>query len=134
MKERIEAATAVGPYSQAIRVSADAQLLFVSGQLPIENGAIIEGTIQDLTEKTLDNLEQVLLAGGSRLGMIVRAEVFLIDLEKDFSEMNEVFEKRFAGEIPPARRTVQVAALPLRSPIEISCIAIVDPSSHGNAS
>lgn len=124
--ETTEAPPASGPYSQGISVSTqDQRLIFVSGMLPIEPtvGKMIEGDIRLLTRQVIMNLDAVLRAGGSHLHNVVRVEVFLIDLKTDFVGMNEEYAIWFTGQVAPARQTIQVAALPLGSRIEMSCIA-----------
>lgn len=117
---------AIGPYSQGITLQSTQSLVFVSGQLPVNptTGKLIEGDIKALTKQVIDNIEAILVAGGSRLDDVVRTDVFLKDLKKDFIGMNEEYAKRFHGDRPPARQTIQVAELPMSSPIEISCIAV----------
>lgn len=119
---------AIGPYSQAIVVKGNHSLVFVSGQLPVDlkTGELIQGDIKALTKQILDNIEAILKASSSSLHHVVRTEVFLIDLKRDFNGMNEEYAKRFNIQSPPARQTIQVAALPKGSSIEISCIAICD--------
>lgn len=123
-----QAPKAVGPYSQGIKVKADQALLFVSGQLPIDpaTGKLIEGDIRKQTHLVIDHIEQILLAGGSSLKKVVRVDIFVKDLKKDFAALNEEYSKRFTGMNPPARQTVQVSELPLGSPLEMSCIAAVE--------
>lgn len=117
---------AIGPYSQGVIVETNRQLIFVSGQLPIDpvSGKLVEGDIQTLTSQVIDNIEAILKAAGSGLENVLRTDVFLTDL-KDFAKMNEVYGRRFKGSVLPARQTIQVAALPLGAPIEISCIAAI---------
>lgn len=105
---------------------ADSQLIFVSGQLPIdpETGKLIEGDIKTLTKRVIDNLEAILQAAGSSLQQVVRTDVFLKDLKRDFAGMNEEYAKRFTHSAAPARQTIQVAELPLGALVEISCIAL----------
>lgn len=124
--ETAEAPKALGPYSQAI-IAQGSSLLFVSGQLPIDpkTGKLLEGDIKSLTKQVLDNIDAILKAGGSSFEQVVRTEVFLKDVKSDFAGMNEEYGKRFTGKMPPARQTIQVADLPLGSPIEISCIALI---------
>lgn len=119
-----KAPAALGPYSQAVAVQ---NLIFVSGQLPLdpETGKIVQGEIGVLTKRVIQNLEAILLAAGSDLSKVVRTDVFLKDLKKDFTAMNEEYALHFGNAVPPARQTVQVSGLPLDSPIEISCIAIM---------
>jgi len=123
--ETSEAPLALGPYSQGIAVNNGQSFVFVSGQLPIDpkSGKLVTGDIKAMTKQVIDNLEAILHSGGSSLDLVVRAEVFLTDL-KNFAAMNEEYGKRFKGSATPARQTIQVAALPMESPIEISCIAL----------
>ncbi|NTX63701.1 reactive intermediate/imine deaminase [Myxococcus sp. CA051A] len=112
----------VGPYSPGMRLES---LLFVSGQAATDpaTGKQAEG-IEAQTEQVLRNLERILLAGGSSLQHVLRCGVFLVDM-KDFSRMNAVYERVFAGH-RPARTTVQAAALPEAGLlVEIDCIAYV---------
>lgn len=116
---------AVGPYSQAVSCPRNSELIFVSGQLPVDpkTGQFVEGDIKALTEQVIDNIEAILQSAGTSLKNVVRTEVFMIDL-KEFVQMNEVYARRFVGDVLPARQTIQVAALPKGARIEISCIAI----------
>ena len=116
---------AVGPYSQAVSCSNNNELIFVSGQLPVDpkTGKFVDGDIRALTEQIINNIEAILHVAGSDLKKVVRTEVFMIDL-KEFAQMNEVYSKRFVGDVLPARQTVQVAGLPMGARLEISCIAI----------
>ena len=125
--ETQQAPKAIGPYSQAIVVPAKESLCFVSGQLPIDPNTqeMIKGDIGALTRLVLDNIEAILLACGSSLEQVVRTDVFLKDIQKDFQGMNEEYSRRFSTQNPPARQTIQAAELPKGSPIEISCIAVV---------
>lgn len=124
--ETPDAPAALGPYSQAVAAQAAGSLIFVSGQLPIDpaTGQLVEGDIKALTRQVIKNIENILSASGSRLSDVVRTDVFLTDLKKDFSGMNEEYSKHFSGPVPPARQTIQPSALPMGSSIEISCIAI----------
>jgi 2-iminobutanoate/2-iminopropanoate deaminase len=114
-----KAPAAIGPYSQAI-VCGD--LLFVSGQLPIDpaEGKLIEGNMGEQTERVMQNLTAVAEAAGADLSKVVKTTIFLQDL-KDFAEVNAAYAK-FFQDTPPARSTVQVAALPLDARIEIEAI------------
>ena len=119
-----KAPAAIGPYSQGVKVTAG-ELLFTAGQIPMdpETGEIISGDIQDQTRRVLENLKAVVEAGGSSLDKVVKATVFLKDMN-DFAAMNEVYGEYF-NENPPARSAVQVARLPKDVGIEIECIAVV---------
>jgi 2-iminobutanoate/2-iminopropanoate deaminase len=107
---------AIGPYSQAIATDS---LLFISGQLPInpEDGKMVEGTIDARTHQIINNAEEIARAAGTDLANVVKTTIFLTDLA-DFQAVNSAYGDHFA-ETPPARSTVQVAALPLGSNIEI---------------
>lgn len=127
MKEKIEteqAPKAIGPFSQGILIP-EANLIFVSGQLPIDpkTSKLVEGGIRAITNQVLKNMEAILLAAGSNLQLVIRTDVFMKDMN-DFSAMNEEYARYFEGPVFPARQTVQVAGLPLGAAIEISCIAI----------
>jgi len=116
-----DAPAAIGPYSQAIAIGS---LLFTSGQIPIDpkTQALVEGGIREQAERVMLNLEAVLKAAGCTFADVIKTNVFLIDLG-DFAVMNEIYGKRF-GEAPPARSTIQVAALPKGSRVEIEMIAL----------
>lgn len=121
-----EAPQTTGPYSQAVLVQAPQQLAFVSGQLPVDpkTGKLIEGDIVAMTRRILNSIKAILDEAGSSLEQVVRVEIFCTDL-KDYSAINTEYANYFNGDVKPARQMVQVAALPMGSPIEISCIAIV---------
>jgi 2-iminobutanoate/2-iminopropanoate deaminase len=119
---RTEAAPAPfqgAPYSQAIRAG---EFVFVSGQLGLKpDDESIGGGIVEQTEQIFRNLRAILEEAGSGLDSLVKTTVFLIDLD-DFGAMNEVYANH-VGSSPPARATVQVAALPSGARIEIEAIA-----------
>jgi 2-iminobutanoate/2-iminopropanoate deaminase len=116
-----EAPLAVGPYSQAI---AAGQLVFCSGQIPLEpgTGILIEGDISRQTERVLQNIAAVLRAYDLGMEHVVKTTVFLTDLD-NFAEMNAEYSKFFPDD-PPARSTIQVAALPKGANVEIEAIAL----------
>lgn len=119
-----QAPKAIGPYSQAIRVDAG-RMIFCSGQIPLdaETGKMLEGDAAAQTEKIMQNLEAVLAAADATFAHVVRTTIYLTDLA-DFTAVNEVYGRRFPNN-PPARATVQVAALPRGSKVEIDCIAVI---------
>ena len=108
------------PYSQAIRAGG---FVFVSGQLALEPGAheLRGGSIQEQTEQVFANLRAILEEAGTDLHNLVKTTVFLANLG-DFQGMNEVYAKH-VGDAPPARSTVEVAALPSGALVEIEAIA-----------
>jgi len=122
MKQVISSKTAppaVGPYSQAISVNG---FIFTSGQLPADNaGNLIIDDITAATRRSLENLQSILQAAGGDMDDIVKATIFLTDMN-DFAAVNEVYAKFFSGE-PPARSCVAVAALPKGAEVEIEAIA-----------
>ena len=114
-----QAPAAIGPYSQG-KISGN--LLFVSGQLPIDpsTGKMVESTIADRTHQILKNCTAIAKEAGVDLTKVVKTTIFLTDLA-NFQEVNEAYGSHFP-ENPPARSTIQVAALPLGSDIEIEFI------------
>ncbi len=108
------------PYSQAIR---SGNFVFVSGQLALrpDHAEIVGEGITEQTEQVFANRQAILEAAGSGLDRLVKTTVFLTDLG-DFAGMNEVYA-RHVGEVPPARATIEVSALPSGAKIEIEAIA-----------
>ncbi len=114
---------ALGPYSQGIKTAC---LIFLSGQLgldPITND-FAEGGIAEQTRQALTNLMYIIESGGSSLENVVKTTVFLKDMN-DFQAMNAVYGEFFKSN-PPARSTVQVAALPKNGLVEIEAIVKAD--------
>lgn len=124
--ETSRAPSAIGPYSQAISFG---DLVFCSGQIPLdpETGELVGGgDIRAETHQVMKNLAAVLEASGGGLDRVVKTTIFLADLA-DFGVVNEIYAEYFPGEAPPARSTVEVAALPRGARVEIECIAALDP-------
>jgi len=117
-----KAPAAIGPYSQAVRVG---DLVFTAGQVPLNpaTGQLVEGGIEHQTRQALTNVSAILEAAGTSLANVVKTTVFLADMG-EFKAMNGVYAE-FFPDAPPARSTVQVAALPLGARVEIEAIAIV---------
>lgn len=111
---------AVGPYAQGTR---SGPYVFTSGQIGLDpaTGRLVEGGIGPETRRALLNLKAVLSAGGSDFSRVVKATVYLVDLE-DFPAMNEVYADML-GDARPARATVGVSALPLQARVEIEMVA-----------
>ena len=109
------------PYNQAIRVG---DLVFVAGQLGIslETGELAGAAVGEQTEQVMANLGAILDAAGSGLDKLVKTTVFLMDLG-DFAAMNDVYAKH-VGDQPPARATIEVAALPAGALVEIEAVAL----------
>ena len=116
-----DAPAAIGPYSQAIHTG---ELVFVSGQIPLEpkSGKLEVSSIEAETQQVLRNLRAILEAAGSSLPRVVKTTIYLTNLE-DFAAVNAVYGE-FFSDAPPARATVQVAALPMGARIEIDAIAL----------
>ena len=110
----------IGPYSQAIRVNG---FLYVSGQVALDpkTGDLVGKTIQEQTERVLENVKSIVEAAGTKMAHLVKTTVFLKDMN-DFAAMNEVYARYFPS-APPARSTVQVARLPKDALVEIEVIA-----------
>lgn len=124
------APAAVGPYSQAVRVG---DWIFTAGQLGLVPGTkeLAGPDIESQTRQALENLRAILEAAGSCLHHVVKTTVFLQDLG-EFGQMNRVYAE-FFPENPPARSTVQVAALPMGARVEIEAVAVAcdcGPSGH----
>ncbi len=117
------APAAIGPYSQAIRAGS---LLFVSGQIPIDpaTGALVQGDIAAQTHRVFKNLAAILEAAGASFDHVVRATVYLADMN-DFAIVNEVYGTYFSSPAP-ARATVQAARLPRDARVEIDVIAVIE--------
>lgn len=116
------APAAIGPYSQAIRVG---NFLFASGQLGLDpkTGKLQEG-VEAQARQALANVKSVLEAAGSSPDKVVKTTLFLANMG-DFAKVNAIYGEVFQHE-PPARSTVQVAALPLGGLVEIEVIALVE--------
>lgn len=116
-----EAPAAIGPYSQAIAVG---NTLYCAGQIPLDplTGNLVEGGVTEQTTRVLENIGGVLRANGMDYSHVVKATVFLVDLGT-FADMNAVYQKYFTAPFP-ARSTIQVAALPRGSQVEIEVIAV----------
>ena len=117
-----DAPKAMGAYSPAIRAG---NLLFVSGQIPIEpkTGTLLTGDITEQTEQVMRNITALLKAAGADFNNVVRTTVFLADMN-DFNGMNAVYSKHIVDP-PPARATVQVGRLPRDVKVEIDVIAVL---------
>lgn len=114
---------AIGPYSQAIQVDAG-KLTFLSGQIPLDpkTGEMVQGDVVAQAERVMESLRAVLAAGGLDFSHVVRCTIFLTDMA-DFAKVSEVYGRAFTG-APPARVTIQVAALPRGAKVEIDAIAV----------
>lgn len=128
VKSRIQsdhAPKAVGPYSQAIKSKG---LIFCSGQVAInpESGKVMQdASVVEQTHQIMKNLKAVLEAAGADFSHVVKTTIFTTDLTH-YGKINEIYGSYFEGFDPPARSTIQVAALPLDMMVEIEMIAMTD--------
>lgn len=115
-----KAPAAFGPYAQAVSVNG---MVYTSGQIPVTtDGLLIEGTIEEQTNQVFANLSAVLEEANSSLDQVVKATVFLTDMN-DFAAVNDIYAKHF-GAHTPARSCVQVGRLPKDAEVEIEVIAL----------
>lgn len=124
MKEKVyteDAPAAIGPYSQAIKANG---FVFVSGQVALDprTGQLVGEDVKAQTRRVLENIKAILEASGSSLDKVVKATVYLKDLNH-FNQMNEIYGEYFK-ENPPARATVQVSRLPRDAAVEIEVVAL----------
>jgi 2-iminobutanoate/2-iminopropanoate deaminase len=119
------APAAIGPYSQAV-VASGTRTVYCSGQIPLDpqSGQMVEGDVERQTHQVMNNLAAVLQAAGASLEAVVKTTIYLTDL-KNFSAVNQVYASYFP-QTPPARSTVQVAALPRGAAVEIEAVAVTD--------
>jgi len=117
-----KAPAAIGPYSQGI---AAGPWLFVSGQLGMDpdSGELVDPDLSAQSRQALENLRQIVMAGGGDLTDVVAVDVFLTDMGT-FAEFNEIYQE-FFSEHRPARAVVEVSALPKQACVEIKCIVNV---------
>ncbi|MBT8401709.1 MAG: RidA family protein [Rhodothermia bacterium] len=115
------APAAIGPYSQAVLVDGT---LYCSGQIAIdpETAHLVMESLEEETEQVLQNLGAVLRAASMAYEHVVHCTVYLTDIN-DYAVVNDVYARYFSEE-PPARETVQVAALPRGARVEIACVAV----------
>ncbi|MCE1226755.1 MAG: RidA family protein [Geobacteraceae bacterium] len=115
-----KAPAAIGPYSQAVVAGG---LLFCSGQIPLDpvSGELVVGTVEQETERVMENLRGVLEAAGTNFDHLVKTTIYLTDMA-DFAAVNQVYGQYFST-IKPARATVAVAALPRGARVEIEAVA-----------
>lgn len=116
-----QAPAAIGPYSQGIIVN---NLFFSSGQIPLTaEGTLVDGDIKEQTHQVFKNLQAVLEEAGASLDTVVKATVFIKNMD-DFASVNEVYGEYFQTH-KPARSCVEVARLPKDVLLEIEVIALV---------
>jgi 2-iminobutanoate/2-iminopropanoate deaminase len=115
------APAAIGPYSQGIVVN---NLFYSSGQIPLTpEGTMVTGDIKDQTHQVFRNLQAVLQEAGASLETVVKATVFIKNMD-EFAAVNEVYGEYFSVH-KPARSCVEVARLPKDALVEIEVVALV---------
>ncbi|WP_462433272.1 RidA family protein [Fusobacterium sp. THCT1E1] len=116
-----KAPAALGPYSQAVEVNGT---LYVSGQIPFvpETMTLVSDCVKAQTKQSLENIKAILKAAGYTFKDVVRAGVFIKDMN-DFAAVNEVYAE-YLGDVKPARACVEVARLPKDVKVEIEVIAV----------
>ncbi len=114
------APAAAGPYVHAVRSNG---LIFCSGQIALDpaTGELVGESVEEQTERCLENLKIVCAAAGATLADAVRMTVYLTDIG-DWPKVNEVYARAFEGGDPPARTAYAVAALPKGAQVEIDAI------------
>ncbi|HEV2697873.1 MAG TPA: RidA family protein [Terriglobales bacterium] len=118
-----EAAKGTGlPFARAVEANG---WLYVSGQVPMVNGEVVEGNIEAQARQAIGNLLSALQEAGYRPEHVVRCGVWLDD-PRDFQSFNKVFREYF-GENPPARACV-VSSMVIDCKVEIDCVAYKQPS------
>lgn len=116
-----KAPEALGPYSHAMVMN---NLVFTSGQIPLDTeGNIVSDDVKEQTKQVLDNLSVVLEEAGSDLNSVVKATIFISDMN-EFQQINEVYGSYFS-EHQPARSCVEVARLPKDVKVEIEVVGKV---------
>lgn len=117
-----KAPTAVGPYSQAIKIG---DFIFTSGQIPFdpETNELVGEDIESQTRQVFQNVAAVLEAAGATLDDIVKTTIFMKNMNQ-FERVNEIYGEYFT-ENPPARSTVEAARLPKDISIELEVIAVI---------
>jgi reactive intermediate/imine deaminase len=114
-----DAPSAIGPYSQAVRVG---NTIWVSGQIPLDPATkeLVNGDIEAQIRRVFDNLKIIVVASGATLDEVVKVTIFLIDLSH-FALVNKVMAEYFRAPYP-ARAAVGVASLPRGAQVEVECI------------
>jgi 2-iminobutanoate/2-iminopropanoate deaminase len=122
--ETTKAPAAIGPYSQGI---AAGPMRFVSGQVGLDpaTGKLVGEDFAAQVRQALQNLQQIVEAGGDSLQQVAAVDVFLTDIGR-FAEFNDIYKEFFSGH-RPARAVVEVSALPIGAQVEVKCIVYSEP-------
>ena len=119
-----DAPKAIGPYSQAVKAGT---LVFVSGQIALDpaTGTLLDADIRTETRQAMNNLKSILVAAGSSLENVVKATLFIRNMDQ-FAMINEVYGEFFPAD-PPARACVEVSRLPKDAHVEVEAVALLNP-------
>lgn len=119
------APTAIGPYSQAVKINGAADTVYISGQIPIDpkTGQIVDGNFALQANQVFKNLSAIAQASGGSLDDAVKLTVYVTDLAH-FAELNDVMAN-YCREPYPARAAVEVSALPKGALVEIEAILLI---------
>jgi 2-iminobutanoate/2-iminopropanoate deaminase len=115
----------IGPYTPGVGVGGG-ETVYLSGQIGLDpaSGQLVEGGTEAQAKRVMENLAAVLKDGGIGFGHVVKTTIYMTDLS-EYTKVNEIYGSYFpAGGVPPARSTVQVAALPRGARIEIDFVAV----------
>tara|TARA_B100000029_G_scaffold489112_1_gene546514 strand:- start:329 stop:718 length:390 start_codon:yes stop_codon:yes gene_type:complete len=118
-----KAPQAIGPYSQGILID---KMIFTSGQIPIDpiSGNMITDDFNLEVLQIIENIKSILEKGGSSLKDVIKYTVYMTDLSL-FPVLNNIFDEIYSGDVPPARSTIQVSALPKDARVEIEAISVI---------
>jgi 2-iminobutanoate/2-iminopropanoate deaminase len=108
----------LGPYTPVVRAG---DLVIVSGQVGVIDGALADGGVAGQTAAAVANLSARLEEMGATLEDVVKTTCFLIDMDA-FDTFNGAYVAAF-GKHRPARSTVAVRELPIGAKVEIEAIA-----------
>lgn len=115
-----------GHYSPAV---VHGGLVFVSGQLPIDAAGQVQlGSVEEQVQLCLQNIETILAAASSRMGLILKVNIYVSDVEL-WPRVNAAYAA-FMGEHRPARAVIPCGALHYGCAVEIDCIAAVEAPSQ----
>lgn len=111
------------PFARAVQADG---WLYVSGQVPMVNGEVVEGNIVTQTHQAIKNVLAILAEAGYGPEHVVRCGVWLDDA-RDFPSFNKIFKEYF-GANPPARACVQ-SSMVVDCKVEVDCIAYKKPTA-----
>jgi len=122
----VEGGTGAGgqhlPFARAVEADG---WLYVSGQVPMENGELITGNVTVQAHNAIRNVLAILKEANYGPEHVVRCGVWLDD-PRDFGAFNAVFREYF-GANPPARACV-VSSMVVDCKVEVDCVAYKAPA------